>query len=217
MFFILATQFNKKKKILKMTFENVSTIRDLKNLFNQCGINEGDSSDSENDGDVTDAAAYLSPASIKPRKSEIKTTLENPLLKKIEDNSTLKSMDDLEQQQAQDEELLDIRKQPEYKITYKQAVTTEDIYLQMGLKTPATSSCEEMVIDIQLSEETVTIDQMDLNVEADAVYLQTPVYRLKLLLPHKIHPKQGRATFDSEKKVLKLTLRLNRELDFVNF
>lgn len=195
---------------------DVNSILALKSFFNQCGVNEGDSSDSENEGDAM-GAAYLSPASIQAKKSEIKTTLENPLLKKVNDDSTLKSMKDLEKQQARDEELLDCRKQPEYSITYKQAVTTEDIYLQMGLKTPATSSCEDMIVDIKLPEETVTIDQMDLDVEAEVVNLQTPVYRLKLMLPHKIHPKQGRATFDPERKILKLSLRLNRELDFINF
>lgn len=200
-----------------MAFEDVSSVRALKTFFSQCRVHEGDSSDSENECDIPGAASYLSPASIKTGKSEVKTTLENPLLKKIDNNSTVKSMQELEQQQADDEELLDSRKQPEYNITYKQAVTTEDIYLQMGLKTPATSSCEEMILDIQLPEETVGIDQMDLDVENDAVHLQTPAYRLKLSLPHRIHPKQGRATFDTGKKVLKLTLRLNRDLDFVNF
>lgn len=192
-------------------------VRALKNFFDQCGVNEGNSSDSENEGEVPGAPKLFSPAEVKPSKNVTKTTLDNPLLKKIDEKSTMKSMEELEQRQVEDEELLDCRKQPEYSITYKQAVTTEDIYLQMGLKTSATASCEDMVIDVQLPEEIIGIDQMDLKVEADAIDLQTPMYRLKLLLQHKIHPKQGRATFDTEKKILKLVLRLNRELDFVNF
>lgn len=200
-----------------MAYEDVNSIRLLKNLFDQCRVDgEIDSSDSGDDGDFV-GLSTLGPASVKPKKSEIKRILENPLLKQLEAEPAIASMEEWEQQQVKDDEMLDTRKQPSYKIAYKQVVTTEDIYLQMGLKTPATSSCEDMIIDIDLPDETVNIDQMDLKVEAEVVNLQTPVYRLSLPLPHKVHPKKGRAEFDSDKKVLKLTMRLNRELDFVNF
>lgn len=200
-----------------MAYEDVNSIRLLKNLFDQCRVDgEIDSSDSGDDGDFV-GLSTLGPASVKPKKSEIKRSLENPLLKQLEAEPAIASMEEWEQQQVKDDEMLDTRKQPSYKIAYKQVVTTEDIYLQMGLKTPATSSCEDMIINIDLPDETVNIDQMDLKVEAEVVNLQTPVYRLSLPLPHKVHPKKGRAEFDSDKKVLKLTMRLNRELDFVNF
>lgn len=201
-----------------MAYGDANSINLLKNLFAQCRVDGGNSSDSEHEGDFPGSSSMLGPGSVKPKKSEIKNTLENSLLKSIEPGGTAaQSMDEWIKQQENDEELLDTRKQPEYTITYKQCVTTEDIYLQMGLKTPATSSCEDMVVEIKLPEETVNIDRMDLRVEPDSVHLHTPVYRLTLSLPHKIHPKKGRAEFDSDKKVLKLTLRMNRELDFVNF
>lgn len=193
-----------------MAYEDINSIRLLKNLFDQC-LDRG-SSDSDNDGDFPHG-----PADVKPKKREVKKTLENPLLVKIEADPAVKSVEEWEKQLVEDDDLFDTRKQPDFKITYKQAVTTEDMYLQMGLKTPATSSCEEMIVDIFLPDETVTIDQMELNVQAEMVHLQTPVYRLKLSLPHKIDPKKGRAAFDPDKKVLKLTLRMNREYDFVNF
>lgn len=44
----------------------------------------------------------------------------------------------------------DPRIQPDYDISYKQKITTEDIFLQMGNKTPATASCEEMMVIILL-------------------------------------------------------------------
>lgn len=90
-------------------------------------------------------------------------------------------------------------------------------FFQMSLKTPATSSCEDMIIDINLSEETGQINDMDLKVLQDKIDLQTPIYRLSLDLPHRVEPNKARAQYDPEKKVFKLTLRLNRELDFVNF
>lgn len=37
-----------------------------------------------------------------------------------------------------------------YDILYSQAVTSEDIFLQMGNKTPATSSCENMTVSVVL-------------------------------------------------------------------
>lgn len=199
----------------RMAYEDINSIRLLKNLFDQCL--DRDSSDSDNDGDFPGAASSHGPADVKPKKREVKKTLENPLLVKIEVDAAVKSMEEWDQQEVENAELLDTRKQPDFKITYKQAVTTEDMYLQMGLKTPATASCEEMIVDIFLPDETVTIDQMELNVEAELVHLKTPVYRSKLSLPHKIDPKKGRAAFDPDKKVLKLTLRMNREYDFVNF
>ena len=44
----------------------------------------------------------------------------------------------------------DPRQQPEYEIIYKQRVTTEEIFLQMGTKSPATSSCEDMIVRVRL-------------------------------------------------------------------
>ena len=201
-----------------MAFEDVESIHLLKNLFKQCRVDGGNSSDSENEDDFPGISTAHGPGSFKPKKSEVKNTLENTLLMKVEGGEAgVQSMDDWMKQQERDEELLDTRKQPNYTILYKQAVTTEDIFLQMGLKTPATSSCEDIIVDIQLPDETVGIDRMDLQVESNIVHLQTPVYRLNLSLPHKVDPKKSRAAFDSVKKTLKLTLRMNRELDFVNF
>lgn len=35
---------------------------------------------------------------------------------------------------------------------YKQRITTEDVFLQMGNKNPSSASCEDLVINIQLPE-----------------------------------------------------------------
>lgn len=54
---------------------------------------------------------------------------------------------DKEQQLLQDfNNPLDKRMEPEYEVVYKQAVTSEDMFLQMGNKTPLTSSCESMLV-----------------------------------------------------------------------
>ena len=191
---------------------DVNSITLLKNLFDQCKDQNENSSDSENE-------LSLNPLSIgDKKKAEIKNTVENPLLKKIDAQvDFLNSIEQWDEQQKKDEELLDSRKAPDYTITYKQVISTEDIYLQMGLKTPATSSCEDMIIEIKLPDEMVGIDQMDLNVTENEVQLKSPVYNLKLLLPQKVHPNKGRAEYDADKKLLKITIRMDREYDFVNF
>jgi hypothetical protein len=54
---------------------------------------------------------------------------------------------DKEQQLLQDfNNPLDKRTEPEYEVVYKQAVTSEDMFIQMGNKTPLTSSCESMLV-----------------------------------------------------------------------
>lgn len=190
-----------------------NSIELLKNLFEKC--NDENSSDSDDD---QGAVSAFGPGDIKTKKAEIKNLLENPLLKKIDDkDENAKTFEEWEEMQKNDEEILDSRQTPEYSIVYKQAVTTEDIYLQMGLKTASTASCEDMIVEIKLPDESVGIDRMELNLEESQVDLKTPIYKLKLTLPHKVAPSKSRAQYDVEKKILKLTLRMNREFDFVNF
>ena len=39
-----------------------------------------------------------------------------------------------------------------YEMHYKQRVTTEDVFLQMGNKNPSSASCEALVVNIQLPD-----------------------------------------------------------------
>ncbi|XP_055382070.1 dynein axonemal assembly factor 6 isoform X2 [Condylostylus longicornis] len=123
----------------------------------------------------------------------------------------------LENQNKEDLEILESRKRPEYSIIYKQVVGTEDIFLGINNRTPASMSCEDMVIQIEMPEEKISVDDMDLEVTESRIDLKTSVYRLILPLVHPINPDKGSARFDIEKKCLILTLRMKRELDFANF
>lgn len=105
---------------------------------------------------------------------------------------------------------LEYRISPEYNIIYKQTVSPEDIYLPLSNKTPATNSCEEICIEIQLPNETVDVDQMVLDVRDNCVDLQTPTYRLNVPFPKQIDPDHGKAEWDSLKKMLTLTLRTKK-------
>ncbi|XP_052689406.1 dynein axonemal assembly factor 6-like [Crassostrea angulata] len=109
----------------------------------------------------------------------------------------------------------DPRPQPEYDIVFKQAVSSEDMFLQMGNKTPSTASCEDMVIKIKLPD-TKAAD-LTLDVKTKFLDLRTPKYKLGLHLPHPVNHKTGKAQWDGDKNILNVTLRMQREYDFINF
>ncbi|KAL3878654.1 hypothetical protein ACJMK2_030985 [Sinanodonta woodiana] len=102
-----------------------------------------------------------------------------------------------------------------YDIVYKQAVTTEDIYLQMGNKTPTTASCEEMVVKIKLPD--TKLADVELDVKNKFLDCRTPKYKLGLHLPHPVDHKSGKAEWDGKKETLIVTLRIVRDFDFMNF
>ncbi|KAH0564097.1 dynein axonemal assembly factor 6 [Cotesia glomerata] len=112
-------------------------------------------------------------------------------------------------------ELLDPRQVPEYEMKFKQAVTTEDVFLGMGFKTPGSASCEWITLSIKLPSE--SMKNIELTVESDLVDVRSPKYRLYLPTPHSIDPNNSSAKWLNDKDTLELTLKLVRELDGINF
>lgn len=133
------------------------------------------------------------------------------------DSNIPTTLDEWEAQEALLNDEFDDRSTPEYRIVYKQSVAPEDIYFRMGNKTSATSSCEEMCLEILMPMETVGIDRMELDVTPSEIDLKTPTYRLKLPLVQQIDPDHGNANWDDSGKMLRLTLRMKRDYDFINF
>ncbi|KAI8037816.1 dynein axonemal assembly factor 6 [Drosophila gunungcola] len=122
-----------------------------------------------------------------------------------------------EQQEREENDILESRKSPEYTMTYRQAVGTEDVFLQMGNRTGSSASCEDLILEISLPDEEMSAEKMSLNLQETEVDLGTCLYRLRLPLPHPVDVDRCQAKYDSELKKLRLTLRLKRELDYVNF
>ncbi|EDW19490.1 dynein axonemal assembly factor 6 [Drosophila mojavensis] len=122
-----------------------------------------------------------------------------------------------EAQEREDADILESRKCPEYTMTYRQAVGTEDVFLQMGQRTAASASCEDLVLEIALPGEQMAVDKMSLTLHEQELDLGTTLYRLKLPLPHPVDVDRCQAKFDRDLGRLRLTLRLRRELDYVNF
>lgn len=128
-----------------------------------------------------------------------------------------KTLEEWESMQEQDQSIFDTRLEPEFTISYKQSVTTEDLYLGMSNKTASTTSCEDMILEIKLPGETATIDEMELTITENFLDFASPKYKAKIPLPYPVDPNKGKATYNAEYNLLKLVLRMNRELDFVNF
>lgn len=189
-----------------MDFSNPENIKLIKKLFNSDRDNSASDSDEETQQlpqkskSVSEQNEYRNPYERLPPPAEPKTFQE---WEERESLLTATALDD--------------RQTPKYRIIYKQAVSSGDVYLGIGNRTSATSSCEGMCIEIDLPEETVTIDKMTLNVSANCVDLHTPIYHLHLPLVQTIDPDRGNASWDNEKKILKLILRMKREFDFINF
>ncbi|XP_039433060.1 dynein axonemal assembly factor 6 [Culex pipiens pallens] len=202
---------------------SVDNIKQLKKLFRP-----EDGSDSEDDGhdggvgqlgpgDIGGSSQRAKEKAPEHPDEHVKPCSYAPLEKKPEPELP-KSVEEWERlQEVECENLLESRPRPEYKITYKQTVATEDLYLQMSGKTASTSSCESMVVEVFLTGETVGIQHIDLTVQEQGIKVRSPKYFLDLHLPHKIDPDRGNAAWLSEEKILKLTLKLVREFDFVNF
>lgn len=85
----------------------------------------------------------------------------------------------------------------------------------MGGKTPATASCENMIVTINLPGE--KRQNVDLKVTNDKLDLISPHFRLNIPLPHPVDPQKGNAQYDTEAEKLIITLHLNREFDYINF
>ncbi|XP_071846931.1 dynein axonemal assembly factor 6-like isoform X2 [Apostichopus japonicus] len=103
---------------------------------------------------------------------------------------------------------------PRYDMIFQQDVSSEDIFLQMGSKTPTSASCPFLKIKINLPD--TKYAEVELDVTEKFLDCRSPKYKLGLHLPHPVDSKNGKAQWDSENGVLTVTLKMNREYDFLN-
>ncbi|XP_065832762.1 dynein axonemal assembly factor 6-like [Oscarella lobularis] len=164
-----------------------------------------DSSDNELEGGP--ASTKMGPGSIGPPKRTEEKTRE----KKSTNPNDIWIPDEVG---SQCETSDDPRPAPEHDMVFQQSVFTEDLFLGMGNKNPSTASCENLVIKIKLPE--TNYSDVHLDVTDTFLDCRTPKHKLGLHLPHRVDSKNGRAKWDSEQEQLTVTLKLNREYDFLN-
>lgn len=85
----------------------------------------------------------------------------------------------------------------------------------MGPKTPLTSSCEAMVIDVKMPGD--RMPDICTDVTNDAVDVRSPKYRLHVPFPHNVHKQMSKAVWNSTTSTLTVTVFLKREFDDINF
>ncbi|KAJ8729398.1 hypothetical protein PYW08_000979 [Mythimna loreyi] len=138
------------------------------------------------------------------------------------DAKTPKTIEEYEEQEAKEAETLGMTgaglgglKTPEYTMNYQQSVSAEDVYLQIGPKTPGSASCENLIVRVKMPGDKK--ENVDLIVDTSNITVTSSQYFLKLPLPHEVNPDRSKANWDGDTETLVLTLKLDRELDFVNF
>ena len=104
----------------------------------------------------------------------------------------------------------DDRPAPRYEFSYKQSVGTEDTFLGMGDKSPATSDCTHLVVKVHFPGS--TMKDISLDVTKNRVSATSKTHRLFTYLPVKVKSESGTARFDTKKSVLIVTLPVIHEL-----
>ncbi|CAF3442966.1 unnamed protein product [Rotaria sp. Silwood1] len=126
-------------------------INQLANLLKQSDPNRDDSDSDDDQILKKNPTAHLTPASFVSQTQTTAKTIENVNAETPKKTSTVNSkdiwqIDEVPDNNVQLQDQVDKRPQPEYEMHYKQRVTTEDVFLQMGNKNPSSASCEDLVV-----------------------------------------------------------------------
>ncbi|CAH8505098.1 unnamed protein product, partial [Heterobilharzia americana] len=173
-------------------------IRALQNLLK-------DPEEQEEGSDHDDTVSPLSkikPSDIGPkRRSDVKKEKSNQKPKNPDD---IWDADEIPEG-TQYEDIYDPRPQPKYEILYRQSVSAEDVFLQLGNKNPTTACCEYMVIKVKLPD--TRLSDINLDVKETFLDLRAPKYKLGLYLPNPVESDSSKASWNEDKEILEITLR----------
>ncbi|KAJ3655159.1 hypothetical protein Zmor_014296 [Zophobas morio] len=185
-------------------------IQQLVKLFNPPRDDDNSDSDDENLHENTSTEP-----SVESKHTQKKTNPYDKVQIEKKDNEKSDVYDFESSLTSEDEPSPDWKKTPKWNISYRQQVSASDVFLQMGAKTPATASCEDMIVTIDLPGQHV--QNMDIKVHKNELVVYSPNFSVKIPLPHPVHPQKGDAKWDKEQEKLTVTLRMEREFDFINF
>ncbi|KAI8616055.1 hypothetical protein BC830DRAFT_1080869 [Chytriomyces sp. MP71] len=94
----------------------------------------------------------------------------------------------------------DTRPQPEYSITYRQKVSSEDMYLQMGGKTPGFRDSDEIIVTVELPG--CEFKEIELTCTKTLVDVRCPKFKLIVNLPREVRDQDGNASWNKSKQQL---------------
>ncbi|XP_071950409.1 dynein axonemal assembly factor 6-like [Antedon mediterranea] len=171
-------------------------------------------SDSDEDKPISGTQKPFGPGSIGPPKKVHTAPVQDTKPASTKNCKDIWDADEVKEG-GEFDDLDDPRPEPEYEIIFKQKVATEDMFLGMGNKTNATSSCEDIVVKITLPN--TKYGDVTLDVNDKFLSCATPNYKLSLHLPHLVDSKNGRAKWDAENSLLTVTMPMVRDYDFLNF
>ncbi|XP_076811174.1 dynein axonemal assembly factor 6-like [Clavelina lepadiformis] len=194
--------------MVDLGIDNAANLKNLAAL-----LNPKDEDSSDDDMPDSGPSAYT-PASIGPSAKKNVKQPETPYAKASRDTNDIWQEDEVQELSVFADDT-DSRPKPNYDISYKQKVSTEDMFLGMGSKNPSSACCEDMIIRIELPG--CSMKDVELDVKENYLDCRCPKYRLLLALPHPVDPKKGNAQWDGNKEVLNVTLTMSREYDFINF
>jgi len=119
------------------------------------------------------------------------------------------NMEDIPTEDSLASDVNDTRPCPRYEISYKQAVGTEDTFLGLSDKSPASSDCTHIVIKIHFPG--ATMKDLDLDVTKNRIKAESRSLRLFTYLPVYVDKDKGSAKFDKAKEVLTVELPIIEE------
>jgi dynein assembly factor 6, axonemal len=98
----------------------------------------------------------------------------------------------------------DSRPAPEFEVLHRQLVGTEDVYLGLSDMDPSSTRCQELTMKIKLPG--VEHKQIQVDLTATSLVLQTPRHYLHHFFPYRVRDKQAKAKWVSDKNLLELFL-----------
>jgi hypothetical protein len=112
---------------------------------------------------------------------------------------------------AGEKEIAPSRQIPEYQITFKHNVSTEDRFLGMDFtRDGSANTADGVIVKVEMPKQTSAKD-IDLDVKESELSLLSPLYRLKVPLPLKVLTNTGiSAQWDKGKKTLTVTMSADK-------
>eukprot|EP00398_MALV-I-01_sp_L67-1_P000672 gene672-985_t len=107
----------------------------------------------------------------------------------------------------------DDRPEPKYDIKFMQGVGSQDVFFNMNDRDISSDHCEGLLVTMELPG--CKLKDIDLDILKDRLLLQSPKFRLNLVLPHPVDKAAGKAKWDKDKEQLRVELVIMRNVQYI--